>query len=304
MGVKHKILITGSNGLLGQKLVKLLLKAEVDFVATSFGANRNPDCPNERYAALDVTDENAVNELIDQVLPNAIIHTAAMTNVDQCETDREGCDKLNVSAVRYLWNAAKKHGCHFQLLSTDFVFDGEKGNYSETDIPAPLSYYGNSKYRAEQLLIGDTNTNWSIVRTIIVYGTGHNLSRSNMVLWAMEALPKGDTMRIVDDQFRAPTWADDLAMGCWLVIEKGEKGIFHISGAETKSILDWVLTIGRHFDWSTDNVVAISSSTLNQAAKRPARTGFDLSKSRKLLGYESQNFEDTLDLLQIERNTH
>jgi len=300
----QKILLTGSNGLLGQKLVKLFVQLEVDFLATSFGANRNPDCPEDHYEALDVTDENAVQELIGMFRPTAIIHTAAMTNVDQCETDREGCDKLNVSAVRYLWNAAKKHGCHFQLLSTDFVFDGEKGNYSETDSPAPLSYYGNSKYRAEQLLIEDSDRNWSIVRTIIVYGTGHNLSRSNMVVWAMEALPNGDLMRIVDDQFRAPTWADDLAMGCWLVLDKKEKGIFHISGAETKSILDWVISIGRHFGWSTDRVEAISSSSLNQAAKRPPRTGFDLTKSRETLDYAPKRFEDTLDLLQMERNTH
>ncbi len=291
------ILITGSNGLLGQKLIKLFLSEKIPFVATSFGANRNPGCPENQYISLNVTDKNQVEIVLEKTKPSAVIHTAAMTNVDQCESDREGCDKLNVDAVQYLWDACKKMGIHFQLLSTDFVFDGEKGNYAESDTPAPLSYYGHSKFKAEQILTSDSKTNWSIVRTIIVYGTAHNLSRSNLILWALDAIPKGQEMKIVDDQFRAPTWADDLAQGCWLVIEKNERGIFHISGPETKSILEWVHYIGKHFGWSTENVIPISSSTLNQAAKRPPKTGFDLTKSSELLGYNPKKMSETLDEL-------
>ncbi len=292
------ILITGSNGLLGQKLVKLFIDQNIPFLATSLGANRNPDCPESNFVGLDVTNEVEVEKIIASVLPRSVIHTAAMTNVDQCEADHEDCDKLNIDAVKHLWESCKKHGVHFQLLSTDFVFDGEKGDYKEEDHPAPLSYYGHSKYKAEQLLTTDeSNKNWSIVRTIIVYGTGHNLSRSNMVLWALSAIPKGEEMRIVDDQFRAPTWADDLAQGCWLVVKNEQNGIFHISGPETRSILEWVHYIGAHFKWKTDNVVPISSATLNQAAKRPPKTGFDLSKSRSLLGYQPKTMAETLDAL-------
>ena len=298
--LKGSVLITGSNGLLGQKLVKLFLTEQVPFVATSFGANRNPECPDNQYTSLDVTDKTQVESILEALIPSAVIHTAAMTNVDQCESDREGCDKLNVDAVQYLWDACKKLGIHFQLLSTDFVFDGEKGDYKEDDSPAPLSYYGHSKFKAEQILTADSNSNWSIVRTIIVYGTGHNLSRSNLILWALEAIPKGQEMKIVDDQFRSPTWADDLAMGCYLVIKNKQQGIFHISGPETKSILEWVQYIGNHFGWLTENVIQISSSTLNQAAKRPPKTGFDLTKSRELLGYNPKKMNETLDELMIE----
>src|SRR5690606_37074022 len=118
--MKQKIVITGANGLLGQKLVKLFLQNGVDFIATSKGANRNENCPSERFVSLDVTNEQEVNEVLMEVRPTAIIHTAAMTNVDQCESDHDGCDRLNVDAVEFLWNAAKKMNCHFQLLSTDF----------------------------------------------------------------------------------------------------------------------------------------------------------------------------------------
>lgn len=292
------VLITGSNGLLGQKLVKLFIAENIPFLASSLGLNRNPDCPEIHFASLDVTSADQVEQMLTKVKPCAVIHTAAMTNVDQCEADHEGCDKLNVGAIKNLWESCKIHDVHFQLLSTDFVFDGEKGNYTEEDLPAPLSYYGLSKYKAEKLLTEDaSNTNWSIVRTIIVYGTGHHLSRSNMVLWALSAIPKGEEMRIVDDQFRAPTWADDLALGCWLVVKTGQNGIFHISGPETRSILDWVHYMGQHFNWKTDNVVPISSSTLNQAAKRPPKTGFDLTKSQNLLGFQPKTMSETLDEL-------
>lgn len=295
--IEKPILITGSNGLLGQKLVKLFLAEKKPFVATSIGQNRNPDCPNDQYVSLDVTDKTQIKIVLEKTQPSAIVHTAAITNVDQCESDHEGCDRLNVDAVQYLWDACKKLGIHFQLLSTDFVFDGEKGNYNENDSPAPLSYYGLSKLKAEQILTSDANINWSIVRTIIVYGTGHNLSRSNLILWALDALPKEQEMNIVDDQFRAPTWADDLAQGCYLVLKKNQRGIFHISGPETRSILEWVQYIGKHFDWSTEKVIPISSSTLNQAAKRPPKTGFDLTKSRELLGYNPKKMSETLDEL-------
>lgn len=292
---KTRILITGSNGLLGQKLVKLFLEQDIPFLATSKGDNRNPDCPAENYQSLEVTNEQEILDFFKIYEFDAVIHTAAMTNVDQCEDDHVGCDKLNVEVVQYIWEACKKHQRHFQLLSTDFIFDGEKGNYNEEDKPNALSYYGASKVKAERILMDDNYQNWSIVRTIIVYGAAYKMTRSNLVQWAISALPKGQTMNIVDDQFRAPTWADDLALGCWLVIDKQQTGIFHISGPETKSILEWVLLIGKHFGWSTESVNPISSTTLNQAARRPPKTGFDLTKSRELLGYNPKKMEDTLD---------
>jgi len=298
--MSHRILITGSNGLLGQKLVKLFLREGIEFLATSFGVNRNVDCPDERYSPMDVTSGDDVESVVKTYRPTAIIHTAAMTNVDECEKNKKGCDKINVEAVKTLWNVAKEIDCHFQLLSTDFVFDGKKGNYQESDEPSPLSYYGNSKYLAEQILTSDSNTNWSIVRTIIVYGTGNNLSRTNLILWAMDTLPKGGEMNIVEDQFRAPTWADDLAMGCWLVISKSKSGIFHISGPATRSVYEWVISVANHFGWSTDNVHPISSQTLNQAAKRPPKTGFDLKLTISELGYTPLPFETTLDILSEE----
>lgn len=294
-----KILITGSNGLLGQKIVKRCLKHGISFVATSKGPNRNPDCPETNYVDVDLCQFDAINRLVFKENPTAIIHTAALTNVDYCELNPEECHQVNVLATKALYEAAKMIGAHFELLSTDFVFDGEKGNYTESDEVNPLSVYAQSKVDAERLLLEDPgNKNWSIARTIIVYGTGFGLSRSNMILWALEALPKGETMKLVDDQFRAPTWADDLAYGCVEIVLRAQKGIFHLSGPVIRSIDAIVEEVGKALNLENGiNIERISSKTLNQAAKRPPKTGFDLSKAEKLLDYHPKDIRETIPLL-------
>lgn len=296
-----KLLITGSNGLLGQKIVKRCLKHGIPFLATSKGENRNPDCPAGHYHSLDITVPLEVGDLLFRYRPTAVLHTAAITNVDYCEQHPDECFQVNAHATMILWEAAKIVGAHFQLVSTDFVFDGQQGNYREEDPVGPLSVYAESKVMAERLLQQDANTNWSIARTIIVYGTGNNLSRSNLILWALDALPKNEPMKLVNDQFRAPTWADDLAYGCVEIILRGQKGVFHLSGPETLAISGLVRRIAAHLGIAEPGIEEISSDTLNQPAKRPPRTGFDLSKARTLLGYAPKTLEETIDLLLEER---
>jgi dTDP-4-dehydrorhamnose reductase len=295
-----KILITGSNGLLGQKIVKRCVKHRIPFVATSKGPNRNPECPESSYFSLDLLQTDAVNQLVADQKPTAIIHTAALTNVDYCELHPEECNLVNVVSTKVLFDAAKSIHAHFELLSTDFVFDGEKGLYKEEDPVNPLSVYARSKVDAEHLLLEDPDnySNWSIARTIIVYGTGFGLSRSNMILWALEALPKGEVMKLVDDQFRAPTWADDLAYGCVEIVLRNERGIFHLSGPKTRAVTEIVVEVGKALGLNNLNIETISSDTLNQAAKRPPRTGFDLSKSEKMLDYQPKDIQETIPILQ------
>jgi dTDP-4-dehydrorhamnose reductase len=292
-----KILITGSNGLLGQKLVKLLANKDgIELLATSKGKNRISNQSGYQYKSLDITNQQEVEVVFDEFKPDTVINTAAMTNVDACESDKELCWDLNVNAVKYQIKAAEKHQSHYIHLSTDFVFDGEAGPYKETDQPNPLSYYGESKYEAEKL-VQQANTKWSIARTIIVYGMVEDMSRSNIVLWAKEALEKGNPLTIVDDQFRSPTLAEDLAMGCWLIAEKQATGIYHISGKDVMSIIELVNRVADFYGLDKSIISPIKSSSLNQAAKRPPKTGFILDKAYNDLGYSPCSFEEGLAIL-------
>ncbi|HRH02020.1 MAG TPA: NAD(P)-dependent oxidoreductase [Bacteroidia bacterium] len=298
-----KILITGSNGLLGQKIVlDLIAKPSIETIATSLGENRMPHTNGYSYQSLDITNPTQIDAAINQFQPDAIIHTAAMTNVDACESQRESCWAQNVDSISYfiksIENFSNKEGkrIHFIHLSTDFIFDGENGPYDELAKPNPLSYYALSKNESEKLLI-NSSIKWSILRTAIVYGIVNRMSRTNIVLWAKDSLSKGNKINVVDDQFRSPTLAEDLAQGCILTAIQGKEGIFNISGKNIMSVLELVYAVADFWKLDKTLVTPIKSATLNQAAKRPPRTGFILDKARKELGYEPHSFMEGLAIL-------
>lgn len=296
-------LITGSNGLLGQKLVKALLKrSDVKIIATSVGSNRMVRTEGYIYETLDITDKSEVEKIFIKYKPDVVINTAAMTNVDACETKRDECWKINVIAVQNMVDVITEYGLstHLIHLSTDFVFDGSKGSeYIETDIPNPLSYYALSKYESEKVLPKST-IKWAIARTIIVYGIVDNMSRSNIVLWAKDALSRGQKINVVDDQFRAPTLAEDLADGCILIADKGATGIYHLSGKETMSILELVYKVADYWKLDKSLITPSKSNTLNQPAKRPPYTGFVIDKAKRDLGYNPHSFIEGLQKIDIQ----
>ncbi len=292
-----KVLITGSNGLLGQKLIELYKGSEsVSLIATARGENRFPIKEGYTYDSLDITNELEVQEVIAKHQPDVVINTAAMTNVDACETDHEGCDLLNVKAVGFLVNACNQNNVHLVHLSTDFIFDGTHGPIDENEVPNPLSYYGASKLQAEQLVMAECKS-WAIARTVLVFGIVSDMSRSNIVLWAKGALESGKSINVVSDQFRTPTLAEDLAIGCSLIAEKKATGIFNISGGDFMSVFDLVYRVATY--WKLDkSLLNISSSEgIKQPAKRPPITGFRLNKAKEVLGYNPRSFEDGLALM-------
>lgn len=306
--MKKTILITGSNGLLGQKLVYGLLRrnaggAAWNIIATARGANRLKLQEGYTYAEMNIGDENSVRTVLTQYKPDVVINTAAMTNVDACESAREEATLLNATAVRFMTETLAQlqqsdatYKVHFIHLSTDFIFDGESGPYTETAQPNPLSHYAATKLDGEKYTMG-SGLKWSILRTIIVYGIADDMSRSNLVLWAKGALEKGQKINVVNDQFRSPTLAEDLAEGCILCAEKGAPGIFNISGEKTYSILELVYKVADYWKLDKSLINPVSSATINQPAKRPPRTGFIIDKAKSVLGYRPHSFEEGLAVL-------
>ncbi|MEJ8800880.1 SDR family oxidoreductase [Pontibacter sp. H249] len=293
-----KILITGSNGLLGQKLAELLLpRTDVELLATSRGENKLAEVmPTLPFRSMDVTDPEQVEQVVSEYKPTHIIHTAAMTNVDQCETDQEGALKLNRDAVQYVVDACEKHNVHLIHLSTDFIFDGEAGPYNEEAEANPISFYGETKLMAEEI-VKKAKCKWAILRTVLVYGVVHDYGRTNIVLWVRDSLQNGKTINVVDDQFRTPTLAEDLALGCWLAAKHDAEGIYNISGSEMLTPYQMALQVADYFNLDKTLIVKADASTFSQPAKRPPRTGFDISKAQKDLGYQPHSFMEGIRMV-------
>ena len=292
--MKIKILITGSNGLLGQNLISLFLKDKKHYEVFGFsrGENRSGRIDFD-YHKIDITNKHLLEEKIIQIKPDFIINTAAMTNVDACENDKESCYDLNVNVVEYLTTICSEINAHLIHISTDFIFDGKKGNYTEEDTPNPLSYYGETKLLSEKILQKST-ISYTILRTILVYGLVNDMSRSNIVLWVKESLENKREITIVDDQFRTPTYVEDLALACKISIDKKATGIFNISSNQLLSIYEIAQEIAGAFLLDKNLIKPISTSTLNQTASRPAKTGFDLTKTNKILQFYPKSFKEDL----------
>jgi len=291
------VLVTGSNGLLGQKITeKVLTDKSMNLIATNRGQNRYAVTEGYVYETMDILDVEQVEFVLKKYKPDALIHTAAMTNVDTCHEDSDACWQLNVEATQNLASLCEKLGIHFIYVSTDFVFDGLNGPYQEEDEPKPVSFYGKSKLEAERVT-QNMKGDWAIIRTILVYGILKDMSRSNIVLWAKGALEKGKPINVVNDQWRMPTLAEDLADACLLAVEHRAKGIYHISGKDMMTIVDLVRKVADFWNLDKSLINEISSDSLGQEAKRPKKTGFILDKAMTDLNYQPHSFEEGLTLV-------
>ena len=303
------ILITGSNGLLGQKLVyKLSDKSGINCIATARGENRLVKQNGYDFETLDITDEQNIMSVFTKHLPDVIINTAAMTNVDLCETEKEACWLMNTKSVEYQINSLERlqkensnYHPQFIHLSTDFIFDGTHGPLDENEKPNPLSYYAESKLAAEKI-VQASNLHWAIARTVLVYGIVDNMSRSNIVLWVKQNLEQGKIINVVDDQYRTPTLAEDLADGCILIAEKKAQGIYNISGKNFYSILEMAHLVADFYKLDNSLIKPSKSTDIKQAAKRPPITGFIIDKAIIELGYQPHSFTEGIKLLEDQMN--
>lgn len=291
------ILVTGSNGLLGQKLVqKLVGRNGLIIYATDLGDNLNPELEGYEYLDLDLTQSARVENVFRRIQPDVVIHGAAMTHVDQCETNSEGCQKINVEATATLARLCEAAKTFLIFVSTDFIFDGTAGPYREDDEPNPISVYGHSKLNAEKI-VKELVSPWAIVRTVLLYGYVPGLSRTNIVLWVKKSLEEGKTIQVVNDQQRTPTLAEDLADGIISVMMRERQGIFHISGAEQMRIIDIARTVADFWKLDESLIQETDSVTIGQPANRPPITGFIILRAQTELGYKPHSLRAGLEVV-------
>ena len=291
-------MVTGSNGLLGGFLIPVLRSKGYRILATGKGPCRLPESWFDEqviYMPLDITDGMSVMTFMNEHKPRKIIHAAAMTQADDCELDPVRCWNVNVTATRFLIDAAKTTGASMLYVSTDFVFDGEGGPYKETDQPAPVNFYGSSKLAAERAVMA-SGLDWSIVRTVLVYGRSDHQARSNIMTWVRDKLTTRTPINVVDDQLRTPTWAGDLALGISLVAEHNAGGIWHISGADLLTPYEMAVKTANYLNLDISLMTRVTAESFSQPARRPLKTGFMIDKAQRELGYTPVSFEKGLEL--------
>ena len=292
--LRTRTLITGANGLLGQTLVRRLRPSDDhDVLATARDEAPRFDVPCE-YAQLDVTTPDEVNAVLGDYDPDVVVNCAAVSDVTECDEDRNRAWAVNARAVRTLAKQCRTTDARLVQLSTDFVFNGKRGPYEEDARPDPVNYYGRTKLAGENALREFDFLDWAIVRTVLLYGTAKDLNRTNVVLWMIDELSQGDPIQVVNDQWRTPTYAPDLAGGIVRLIDRERTGIYHLSGREMVTIHELAQTVATVFDFDDALIDPVPSDHFADAVDRPPKTGFIILKAETELGYDPHALEDGL----------
>ncbi len=289
-----KVLVTGANGFVGHYLVAQLLQKSFTVIATGKGNCRLPFTSNKNfiYISMDFTDPYSVYDVFENYKPDVVVHAGAMSKPDACELNQWEAYVTNTEATLHLLVNAEDNRSFFIFLSTDFVFSGEEGMYKENDERNPVNFYGKTKLDAEDA-VKEYPYNWSIVRTVLVYGQPQS-GGSNLLTVIKEKLENGEGYNAFDDQVRTPTYVEDLANTIVTIIEKKATGIFHISGAEVMTPYEMACRIADHLHLDKNLIKKITAADMQQPAKRPLKTGFNISKATKQLGFVPVSFEQGL----------
>jgi dTDP-4-dehydrorhamnose reductase len=289
-----KVLITGASGLYGSKLTQLI--QEEHQVYAAYGKNK-PAYGNP--IQFDVSNKIQVENAFKKADPDVVVHAASLTNVDTCETDKSLAWKINVEGTRNIAEAAKAYDAFLFYVSTDYIFNGEKGNYIETDKPDPINYYGLTKLKAENI-VHDTVNQYCIARTSVLYGASPTAGKINFALWLINKLRKKETVKILTDQTNSPTLNTNLAEMTREIIQRKKTGIYHLSGDTQISRYDFAKMIAVTFGLNLALITPLSSSEFPWIAKRPKDSSLNTTKAKNALTKKPLPVEEALPQLKIE----
>jgi len=297
------ILIIGANGFLGSTILQIRKTKEVRDLNFQFLAAdvENSNVPIDvTFYHINITNPQDTLKKIEVISPDVILLTAAMTNVDQNEVDKDLATTINTEGPKNVLEACKKTDSKLVFMSTDFIFDGisKEGNYNEMDTPNPLSYYAKTKYNAEQAII-NSEIEYTICRTAVLYGW--NKEKQNFITWIINKLQQNELIQIVTDQFNSPTFVKNLAEILIKLIEKDAKGIYHTAGDCTLNRYEMALKCAEVFNLKKELISPIES--IEQKAIRPKNVGLNISKLKKLIGSDLKiyNLDDGLNYMKNHR---
>ena len=287
-----KIMILGANGFTGRRILKRLAPNH-QVMACSL----HPDILSEedyQFQTLNMVDTDATDTLLKDFQPEVIINASALSVVDYCEQHPEEAYALNVSTVKHLAEYSQANSCRLIHLSTDFVFDGTASEpYKETDSPNPVNYYGKTKRWSEEA-IEQTCTNYAIARVEVVYGKPFPGQHGNIVHLVKSRLGNGQGIRVVSDQFRSPTWVEDIARAIESLLSEKHQGIYHICGRETLSVADIAYRTAKYFGLDTSLIQTVTTEEMNEATPRPLFSPMSTEKAFREFGYQPSKLEEGL----------
>ena len=287
----EKVAVIGL-GMIGYELVKKFLELEDYKVYIITRSDKGFFDDVEKYF-VNIADENKIKETIRKINPDFVINTAAMTNVDLCETERDLAYKINALGAKYIGEVCKEIGCSLCHISTDYVFDGEKGDYVEEDEINPINYYGYTKAEGERLLNELDYDSMSIVRISVPYCISP--VKVNFFMWVLERLKNNEVVNAVIDQWNTPTYVNEFVDGVVKIYEKDVKGVLHFGGEEKVSRYEFALKVAEVFGFDKSLIKPVKSSELGWKAKRPRDTSLNSGKVKKLLGIKLKSVDECLN---------
>lgn len=290
-----KLLITGASGLLGSKLCELAIRKKHEVYSAYSQHKPLYGTPIQ----FDVSDKNAVEKTFEKTKPEAVVHAAALTNVDKCELERELAWKINVDGTENIAKSCKKHHIFLIYVSTDYVFNGEKGIYKETDNPAPINYYGLTKLQGEACVKHLTNK-YCIARPSVIYGSIPATGKINFALWLRDKLKRKEKVKIVTDQWNSPTLNTNLANMILEVIERKLTGIFHLAGATRLNRYEFARLLAETFTLDTHLMTHVSSKEISWIAKRPKDCSMNVDKACQTLKNKPLRIREALQKMKKE----
>lgn len=287
-----KTLIIGANGFTGRRILQSLSRQGIyELTGCSLHEDILPG-NNYRFVQADMNNHPTIDRLIAEIRPDVVINGSALSVPDYCESHHEEAYAANVLAVENIARCCERAGSRFIHLSTDFVFDGKKAElYTETDIPAPVNYYGISKYQGEQAVAANCS-NYANVRVVVVYGKALPGQHGNILQLVKNRLQAGQEIRVVSDQYRTPTWVQDIADGVEKLMHISQNGIWHICGDECLSIADIAYRVADYFKLDRSLIVPVTTEEMNEATPRPRFSGLSIEKAKRILGYAPHSLEE------------
>jgi len=294
---KKTVLITGGGGFVG---ANILAQGLSRFRFTALEQNPATDFKDAvEWITMDLRDERRISQIFDTLRPSAVIHTAAISDIDICEADRALAEEMNVELTRRIAALSAARGAQLIFFSTDTVFDGKRGGYTEEDEPHPLNFYGETKVKSESIVLNSGGPA-AVVRLSLVMGLPV-ITRGNSFLAKMlDTLRKGEPVYFPSAETRTPLDVITLSRSVLEIAERGLTGIFHLAGNDRMTRFDMAGRIAAFYGFDQALVRDQLSDPAKKRAPRPADASLDNGKAKKVLKTPMLGFEEALNLVQTE----